>query len=138
MPLKHDAQIIVRGMYNDDEVLPPERMDNGKAYQIPSPILTAKIEEADARLIPHCFRVVDEGAERIVILSTDSDVVVLMLRYIKELMVMGSREIWIRYGHGEKRRIIPMHSMYERLGTDTCRILIKAHVLTGWNETRSH
>ncbi|KAG1675185.1 hypothetical protein GQR58_014808 [Nymphon striatum] len=47
----------------------------------PLPELDVEIEEADVRLIPHVLHAANHGSTRIVILSNDTDVMVLALHY---------------------------------------------------------
>ena len=37
----------------------------------------------------------------------------------------------MQFGSGEHRRHLPIHILAERLGPSLCRVLVKAHVLTG-------
>ena len=43
----------------------------------------------------------------------------------------GLKELWVEFGTGEKRRLLPLHRMAERMGEPLCRVKVKAHVLTG-------
>ena len=44
------------------------------------------------------------GVERMVVLSNDTDVVVLLLFYIFDLLFLGLKECWIRVGTGEIKK----------------------------------
>ena len=63
--------------------------------------------------------------------SNDTDTIVLLLRYIGLFVENGLKQLWIHYGTGEKRRMIPLHLLSRKLGNDFCRVLNKEHVLTG-------
>ena len=43
----------------------------------------------------------------------------------------GLQELWIQYGMGDRRRMLPLHLIHETLRDAMCRILVKAHVITG-------
>ena len=58
--------------------------------------LDVHIEEADVRMIPHALHAVNCGASRVVILSNDTDVMVLELHYWNLLKDHGLKELWIR------------------------------------------
>ena len=61
------------------------------------------LEEADVRVIPHIHKAVSNGVERVVVLSNDTDVVVLLLFYIFDFFSLGLKECWIRVGTGENK-----------------------------------
>ena len=67
----------------------------------------------------------------IVFVSNDTDTVTGLLRFIYMLVSDGRRNLWVEFGTGEKRRLLPMGRMAERMREPLCRVLVKAHVLTG-------
>ena len=72
-------------------------------------------EEADDRVILHAKWSVLNGAQRIVVLSNDCDTLVLLLRYMNDLLQNGLVEAWLQYGTGEHRRMIPLHAWFSEL-----------------------
>ena len=84
--------------------------------------LNHDIEEADVRIIPHILYTIK--AERIVILSNDTDVLVLVLHYTDKFLRKGVKEIWMHRGAGNKVRYIPVHRVARIFGKDTCRVLV--------------
>ena len=50
-----------------------------------------------------------EGYARIIVLSNDTDVVILLLYYFEKFSDAGLHELWIRYGTQDKTRFIPIH-----------------------------
>jgi hypothetical protein len=62
------------------------------------PLLDSNIEEADLRLIPHCANNVMCGYKRIVVLSNDTDVLVLLLYFWNLMSTSGLNELWMRVG----------------------------------------
>ena len=59
------------------------------------PELNVKIEEADVRMIPHALHSVSEGASRVILLSNDTDIVVLGLHYRSLLKGHGLKaSVW--------------------------------------------
>ena len=54
------------------------------------------IEEADVRMIPHILYAIKSGSQRIVILSNNTDILVLVLHYIDKFLRKGVKEIWLR------------------------------------------
>ena len=78
--------------------------------------LDVHIEKADVRMIPHALNC---GASRVVILSKDTDVMVLGLHYWNLLKSHGLKELWIKAGVGNTtRHIPPLHIMAQTLGTE--------------------
>lgn len=59
--------------------------------------LTSRIEEADMRIIPHVNQTVKRRSNNIVILSNDTDVVVLVLHYMEKIVSEGLQNHWTRY-----------------------------------------
>ena len=67
-------------------------------------------KKADLRLIPHVVHAAKDGFKRIIVLSTDTDVFVLLLYYWHVLQQHGLKELWIRAGvdntvRSEERRV---------------------------------
>ena len=97
--------------------------------------LMSVIEEADARIIPHIAASISDGSKRIVVLSNDTDVLVLLINYFTDFLAKGVVQLWIKYGLGDKTRYIPVHTLARRLGRDTCAALLKCHAITGCDVT---
>lgn len=95
------------------------------------PRLDVDIEEADVRLIPHAMDAVTTGTARIVVLSNDTDVLVLLLYYWRILFSHGLKELWMRGGVGDSIRYIPVHTLATKIGLPLCQVLPAAHQLTG-------
>ena len=90
------------------------------------------LEEADERLILHVGWAVEEKkCERGVVISNDTDTFALLLYYLPYLKQKGLKELWQKFGTGEKRRLIPLHDILEKMGESFCKVVLKAHVLTG-------
>ena len=67
-------------------------------------------------------------------LSNDTDVVILLLRYVCHWISHGLSLLWVRFGTGKNRRFIPVHELFKKLGPEMSKVLIKAHILTGNDE----
>ena len=72
---------------------------------------------------------------RIVLLSNDTDVLVLVLYFMQYFTSVGLKELWIQFGTGQNKRFIPVHKLWYELGPRMCSILFKAHILTGSDTT---
>ena len=83
------------------------------------------------RLIPHIMESIKRGNQRIVVLANDTNVLILILRYMDTFLEKGAKEVWIRIGKKESQRFIPIHSLYCKLGRRLCHVLLKAYIASG-------
>ena len=97
--------------------------------------LSSPIEEADMRIIPRVYNSIINGTKRVVVLSIDTYVVVLLLYFMPEFLSKGVIELWVKYGSDNNERFIPIHLLANRIGYDMCHIILKAHILTGCDVT---
>ena len=64
-------------------------------------------------------------------MSNDTDGVTHLLRFAHMLVRDGLKELWLEFGIDEKRRLLPLHRMADKMGEPLCHVVVKAHVLTG-------
>ena len=64
------------------------------------PTLTSSLEEADARVVSYFYHAIDNGYKHEVIVSIDTDVVGLMLYFLKAFSLSDLLELWFLYGTG--------------------------------------
>lgn len=128
-----NADVVVSAMGVSSEFEPCRAIINGCDVTLPD--LDIEIEEADVRMIPHAVHAVNSGASRVVLLSNDTDVMVLGLHYWNILKGHGLKELWFRAGVGNTTRYIPLHTLGDRMGTQACKVLIAIHQLTGCDST---
>ena len=93
------------------------------------------IEEADIRIIPHILYATEKGSEPVIVLSNDTDILVLNLYYTEKFKRKGLKEIMQRCGIGNTTRYIPVHILADKLGRDMCKVLPALHILTGCDMT---
>ena len=91
------------------------------------PELNVKVEEADVRMIPHALHSVNEGASGVILLSNDTDIVVLGLHYCSLLKGHDLKELWIRAGAGNSTRHIPLHTLAETMDSEICKVILSLH-----------
>ena len=82
------------------------------------------------RLVPHVIHATQTGAKRLVILSGDTDVMVLALYFKTDLKTNGLRGPWMRAGVGDSTPYIPLHLITERK-QELYSVLPAIHILTG-------
>ena len=105
--------------------------EHGNRTEIELGHLSLAVEEADDRLVLHCEHEVQSGGTSIVVISNDTDTLVRLLFCIEKWIQNGLKELWLEFGTGERRRHIPVHTLFMKLGSAKSRNLLKAHVLTG-------
>ena len=129
-----EHKTVLSGIVSDmDGVISGQEISRSESFT--REYLQMFLEETDVRVIPHIHKAVSNGVERVVVLSNDTDVVVLLLFYIFDFFSLGLKECWIRIGTGEKTRFIPIHTLGRTLGHCTCSAVIKPHILMGCDVT---
>ncbi len=93
--------------------------------------LTCDVEEAGHRIVLHCGWEVNRGSSLLLVISNDTDTIMSLLRFMPQLRENGLQELWVEFGHVEHRRHLPLHVLAHKLGVGLCRVIVKAHVLTG-------
>ena len=112
-----------------EQVVPCFSSFGGSSIEVPA--LNIDIEEADACVIRHAMHAVKAGSQRIIVLSSDTDVLVLLLYYCDELQSCGLCELWVKSGVGDSTRYIPIHTLFTSVGKDLCKVMPAVHTLTG-------
>ena len=89
-------------------------------------------EEADTRLLLHAADAATDGCRRIMLRTVDTDVVVLCTSLFEQ---MNLTELWILFGTGKTRRLIPAHTIAQTLGPQKAMSLLMFHAFTGCDQT---
>ena len=97
--------------------------------------LDVDIEEPDLRIISHVSKSVSRNFTNIVVISNDTDVLILLLHYLPQFIENGLEELWIKFGAGGHSRFIPLHVMYNNMNKELHSVILKAHILTGCDAT---
>ena len=101
----------------------------------PYPELNLYYEEADALILHHVVHLLKCGFQNILVLSGDTDVLVILLHFFFVLQEMGLKELWVKSGIRESVRHIPVHTLASKLGKELCEVIPAVHVLTGSDYT---
>ena len=129
---ENNINIVLSGTVVDDNVQPCRAYIINHEEHVDIELLKSSIEEADNRIIPHVnWSVTTMGYKNFVILSNDTDVLVLLLHYFKRFKENGIKKVWIRIGSGATRRHIPIHHLYSRMPKPLINVLLAAHIGTG-------
>jgi DTW domain-containing protein YfiP len=79
--------VIASGCVIDDEMKHAELFSGERTRVLPE--LNNMLEEADLQIVPHVNWAVQNGAKRVVVLSNDTDVVALLLRFMSHWKSAG-------------------------------------------------
>ena len=85
-------------------------------------------EEADTRLLLHASDCARHGFVRVMIRTTDTDVVILA---VSNCHAMNVAELWIAFGTGKHFQYIPAHEIALQLGPRKAEALTLFHAFTG-------
>ena len=66
-------------------------------------------------------------------LSNDADSFAYLLKYAPEWLSLGLEELWLQYGNGETKRMIPIHQIIQAIGVPFSKIVVRAHILSGFD-----
>ena len=123
---------VTSGIITDDKSFPSRSINpRYSSYIVNVEALTLRIEESDMRIIPRIKWALINGAENILVLSNDTDVLALLLYYLFTYKEYGLKQLWIRVGSGNNQRFIPVHVLGEKLGPELCKVILKLHIGTG-------
>ena len=89
-------------------------------------------EEADTRLLLHCYDASKQDIRQVMIQTVDTDVVVLTLSMFKK-MQLETR--WIAFSSGKNFRYIPIHEIVESIGDENISVLHSFHAFTSCYQT---
>ena len=97
---------------------------------------TSSHEEADSRMFVHLLDALEEGNNKIMLRTVDTDVVVICLGKFHNLKAsFPDLEIWIKFGSGKDIRNIHVNALCESLGKPKSRSMPFFHALTGSDTT---
>ena len=76
--------------------------------------------EADMRIIPHLYWALNFEYDSFVVLTGDTDVLVLLLRYCAIFLRMKLKNLYIKIGTGTSTWYLPVHELANILGEKQC------------------
>ena len=81
---------------------------------------------------------IDSGMSRIAVRTADTDVIFILLGFMSQFYNNDNRiKIFCDFGTGDHRKVIPIHSMHQRLGEEICLGILFFHAFTGCDSTSS-
>lgn len=107
--------------------------DDKTVSKYPEETLFSSQEEADTRIILHCLNIKTSlpSASTIIVRSPDTDVLVLLARYCKDIQLT----VLFDTGVGNKRRLLNVNEIVQNTGEDICSVLPAIHCFTGCDTT---
>ena len=67
--------------------------------------------QRNCRIVPNAMPATTTGTKRIIVLPTDTDVIVILLFYWQRLKVHGLTELWVKTGVGDSTRFLALHEL---------------------------
>lgn len=124
--------MIFSGVVRNEETYPAVFVNGGDLSVTEIAELAFDFEEADLRIIPHIkWNLIYKYNSNCLVLSNDTDVVVLLLFYISNFIKFGLKNLWILFGKGDNKVYIPIHHLYRKMGEVYCKSILKCHIGTG-------
>ena len=94
-------------------------------------------EEADTRMLLHVQDAVQRGHKKILLLTVDTDALVLKVAVLYQLREHEQLELWVAFGTGTHLRYIPAHDISRNLGSQVSKALPVIHAFTGCDTVSS-
>lgn len=95
-----NREVVTSGGFHDRMAVETSRGTNVNS-------LKCNHNEADTRILLHAKSVTDLGFERLIIISRDTDVLVLLIHFASDL----SGEIWFQTGTAKQRSFVAVHAI---------------------------
>ena len=108
-------------------------LQNGDESAMPH--LNTTHQEADFAVPLHVLDCIKAGYLKILVLSNDTDIDVILLYLIPVFLLHGMKELWIQAGVGHSARYVPLHILHTRMGMELCEVLPALYTLTGCDST---
>jgi len=96
--------------------------------------LSCNHEEADTRLFVHVHvhhAIKHSAIKTVVVLSNDVDIVVIAVAVFADLQQDGLQKLWVAFGQSNKRRWMPIHTLFEKLGKEKSIAHLFSHAFSG-------
>lgn len=111
-------------------------MNEGVLKKIPILSLHSNQEEADTRIILHVLHIAGTEKEidvnTIIVRSPDTDVLLLLIHFSLDIQ---THSIYFDTGTGNKRRLISIKAVVEKIGVQFSKALLGFHAFTGCDTT---
>lgn len=99
------------------------------------PNLNTTFQEADFAIPLHALYLFNSGYEKVLVVSNDTDIDVMLLYFMPQFQEHGMKELWMQAGPSHAIRYIPLHLLHARMGNELCKVLPALYTLTGCDWT---
>ena len=121
---------VFLGGANTENITSCIQIPDGKVIAVPS--LRNDHKEADERMMYHLNQSTkDEGFEKVIIASTDTDVSICAVYHFNCWIYSGLKEMWVISGKTGATTAFPIHQLTEKLEPSVVDILSAVHALAG-------
>src|SRR6218665_3645307 len=87
--------------------------------------LSRNHEEADTLLFVHVHHAIKHSViKSVAVLSSDIDIHVIAVALFADLQQDGLQKLWVAFGQSNKKRWLPIHTLFEKLGKEKSRLLL--------------
>ena len=86
-------------------------------------------------MVPHIHYPISQGAKRSVVILNDTVVFALLIHYLPDFLGLSLQGLGMMFGVGDKTRFLPLHLLLYKIGVPKCKVIYKAHILTGSDST---
>ena len=116
--IENQRNAVLSGCLSDNEERCLEAVEVRDEFVFDRADLDLDIEEADLRIILHVSKSVSRNFCNIVVISNDTDVLILLLHYLPQFKENGLQELWIKFGADGHGRFIPLHVIYNNMNKE--------------------
>src|SRR6218665_90929 len=89
-------------------------------------------EEVDTRLFVHVHHAIKHTAiKTVAVLSRDIDIVVIAVAVFPDLQQDRLQKLWVAFGQSNKRRWVPIDTLFEKLGKEKSIAHLFSHAFSG-------
>ena len=121
---------VFLGGANTENITSCIQISDGEVIAVPS--LGNDHEEADYRMTYHLNQSIkDEGFEKVIIASADTDVFICAVYHFNRWIYSGLKEMWVISGKSGATIAFPIHRLIEKLEPSVVDILPTVHARTG-------
>ena len=128
---QNNQETILSGVQINNQQVPAIQISSQSHENTFIASLASNIEEADQRLIQHIYWAAGQGKSTFLVVSNDTDVLVLLIHYFKKFKSAGVSKIWQKLGTGHKKRCIPIHHLYYRIPKPLKDVLLPCYIGRG-------
>ena len=132
---KKDLFLFLSSQVRDQGIIKAFYMTEceGVVSTVGEPFPTCDHEEADTRVVAHALHTAERGYNRIVIRTSDTDIIVIMPFLLNFQTRYPNIKLFVAFGVGKYFQILDLTKIFDRLGSIHCKALPFFHAFTGYD-----